>query len=124
MADRFGPRRMAICGMVLACPLALLLGTVGGHVWYGVALLVLMSVGVEFSFVSALPIITELDPGARAAAIGLATVVITVARAASSAISGFVYVHAGIGVTGVVGSVAFALAAFALWTVVEPARIP
>jgi len=122
VADRLGPRRSAIAGMLLAAPLALLLGAVGGHVWFGVALLVVMSAGVEFSFVSALPIITELDPGARAAAIGLATVVITVARAASSAISGYVYVHAGIAVTGIVGAVAFGLAAFALWTVVEPSE--
>ncbi len=121
VTHRVGPRRAAIAGMVLAAPLSLLIGTVGGHVWYGVVLLVVMSIGVEFSFVSALPIITELDPTARAAAIGLATVFITIARAASSAISGEVYVHLGMATVGVVGGISFALAGVALWRVVEPA---
>jgi len=120
VADRVGKRRSAMAGILVAAPMALLLGTVGDTAWLGVMLIVLMAVGTEFSFVSALPIIAELDPDARAASIGAATVLITIARAVASALAGVVYVTYGIGATGIVGAVACLGAAGALWAVVEP----
>ena len=120
VTDRVGKRRAAIAGMLLAAPFAALLGTVGGTTWLGVTFIVAMALGTEFSFVSALPIIAELDVEARAAAIGLAMAIITIARAASSALSGVTYVHLGIGATGAVSGAVCLLAAVALWQVTEP----
>jgi predicted MFS family arabinose efflux permease len=120
VTDRIGKRRAAIAGILLAAPMAASLGTVGDTAWLGVTLIVVMAVGTEFSFVSALPIIAELDPDARAASIGAATVLMTIARAVSSALSGLVYVRLGMGAAGAVGALACVGAAVALWSVVEP----
>jgi predicted MFS family arabinose efflux permease len=120
VTDRIGKRRAAIGGILLAAPMAASLGTVGHRAWLGVTLIVVMAVGTEFSFVSALPIIAELDPDARAASIGAATVLITIARAVASALAGVVYVHLGMGAAGLVGALACVGAAVALWSVVEP----
>jgi predicted MFS family arabinose efflux permease len=124
VTDRVGKRRAAIAGMLVAAPFAALLGVVGRTTWLGVTFIVAMALGTEFSFVSALPIIAELDVEARAAAIGLATAIITIARATSSALSGVTYVHLGIGATGAVSGAVCLLAAVALWQVTEPEPAP
>jgi predicted MFS family arabinose efflux permease len=124
VTDRVGKRPAAIAGILVAAPFAALLGVVGRTTWLGIALIVGMALGTEFSFVSALPIIAELDVEARAAAIGLATAIITIARATSSALSGITYVHLGIGATGGVAAVTCVLAAVSLWLVHEPASTP
>lgn len=121
-ADRTGKRRSAMAGILLAAPLAGCLGLVGGHRSAGVTLIVVMAVGMEFSFVSALPLVTELDPTARGSAIGRATAIITIARALSSALAGRTYVQAGIGATGVIGAALCLAAAASLRRVTEPVR--
>ncbi len=116
-ADRVGKRRAALGGILLAAPVVATLGFVGTHELLAVTLMVVVAVGLEFSFVSALPLIAELDPAARASAIGLAIALGTGARAASAALGGVVYVSAGIGATGAITAVTCCLGAAALWTV-------
>lgn len=120
LADGFGKRRSATVGILVAAPLSAALGLVGGNQLAGVALIVAMAIAIEFSFVSALPLVAELDPDSRASAIGLATALITIARAASSALAGQTYVHLGIGAIGAVTAASCVGAAVALWTTVEP----
>lgn len=120
VTDRIGKRRAAIVGMLLAAPVSGCLGLAGGHQGIGVVLVVFAAVGFEFSFVSALPLIAELDPRARASAIGAAIALGTVARAASATLSGVTYVRVGMGAVGIVAAAICLAAAVALWTVSEP----
>ena len=111
-ADRFGKRRGAIAGLLVVVPAAVALGYVGNAAPVGIALLCVIAVGLEFSFVSALPLFSEVDPDARAAALGSMIAIATFARAGSAALAGWVFVHAGIGVIGLVAA-ALALAGVA-----------
>ena len=122
VTDRLGKRRSAIAGMAVAAPLAGLLGIVGDTAWLGVVLVVVMALGTEFSYVSALPIIAELDPDARAASIGLATAAMTVSRAVAAALAGTLYVRYGMAACGLVAAGGHVLGAVALHWVVEPGR--
>lgn len=113
-ADRWGKRRCSIAGMALVIPAALLLGGVGSNAPLGVALVCVIAIGLEFSFVAALPIFSEVDPEARAAALGAMIALATLSRAVSAATSGWVFVHAGIAVIGLLAAGAAALAIVAL----------
>jgi predicted MFS family arabinose efflux permease len=121
LSDRVGKRRLALYGLAVATPTVVALGLVGDHVVAAVTILILMDAGMEGSFVAVLPLITELDPNARAAAIGFATVLMTISRAVASVLAGLVYVHLGFTVVCVLAGVALAAAFVALWQfVVEP----
>lgn len=120
LTDRIGKRRAAIIGMTVAAPTMVALGVVEGAPLLAVAFVVILSAGIEFSFVSALPILSELDPEARGASIGMATAIITVARALSSAVAGVTYVWGGITATGLVGGLAAAGALAGLLSSTEP----
>ena len=56
--------------------------------------------GFEFAFVSSLPLVAELDTGARGASLGKGAAVATVARAVGSALGAVTYTRSGIGLTG------------------------
>ena len=103
-ADRFGKRRGAITGLLIVVPAAAALGLVGNAAPLGIALLCVIAAGLEFSFVSALPLFSEVDPDARAAALGSMIAITTFARAGSAALAGWVFVQAGIGVIGLVAA--------------------
>lgn len=109
-SDRWGKRRCAVGGLVLVIPAAAMLGLVGSSAVAGVALVCLIAIGLEYSFVSALPIFSEVDPEARAAAMGAMMAVATLARAISSTIAGWLFVHAGIGTIGLIAAVLAATA--------------
>ena len=120
VSDRMGKRRAGIAGMAIAAPMALGLGLVhdttgGAGRWVGVVLVATFAAGIEFSFVSALPLFVELAPDARARTLGTALALMTVSRAVASAVGGVVYVHGGMAASGVVGGTAMALAGGALW---------
>jgi predicted MFS family arabinose efflux permease len=123
ITDRIGKRRAALIGMAIAAPATVGLGLVGRAPWLGVGMVVILAAGIEFSFVSALPILSELDPEARGASIGLATAVITVSRAASSAVAGVTYTWGGITATGLVGGLSAAGAIAGLLATSEPVTV-
>jgi predicted MFS family arabinose efflux permease len=121
-SDRVGKRRTAMGGLMLGLPLAAILGFTGGNAVVGVSVLLLMDVGIELAFVAVLPLITELDPDARASAIGLAMAVITLSRATSSIVAGVVYVNFGMEVIGLIAATAIAGCLIALWRGVSEPR--
>ncbi|HKY15582.1 MAG TPA: MFS transporter [Microthrixaceae bacterium] len=123
LTDRIGKRRGASIGLAVGLPAAAGLGLAGDNAVLGVVLLLWFAVGIEFSFVSALPLITELGTTSRASAIGLAMAVLTLARAFSSSIAGVVYTRGGIALTGLLAAAALALGVAVLhWFVREPER--
>ena len=89
--------------------------------WLGLMILAFAFLGFEFAIVSAIPLIAELDPNARAQMIGRATLFATVVRAAVNLVATSIYLAAGFGVlmtvAGVIGAGAIALATFSM---VEP----
>jgi predicted MFS family arabinose efflux permease len=114
-SDRLGKRRTAMSGVAVAIPLAAVLGFTGMNAVVGVSVLLLMDISVELAFVAVLPLITELDPEARASAIGVAMAVVTLSRAISSIISGVVYVNWGMEANGLIASLAMLGCLLALW---------
>ena len=121
-SDRFGKRRGAIAGLMVVIPAAAALTLVGNRAVLGVALLCVYAAGIEFSFVSALPLFSEVDPDARAAALGAMIALATMSRAVSAAIAGWVFVRAGIGAIGWVAAALSLAAVVALVASHEPAH--
>jgi predicted MFS family arabinose efflux permease len=121
LSDRVGKRRLALYGLAVATPTIVALGFVGDHVVAAVTVLVVMDAGLEGSFVAVLPLMTELDPNSRAAALGFAMVLMTISRAVASVLAGLVYVHLGFTAVCAIAGVAMAGAFVALWLfVTEP----
>ena len=102
ISDRLGKRRCTVGGAALAAPMALVLGVVGTHQVLGVAAMVVFAIGLEFSFVSALPLMTEMDPEARGLTLGIAFAIVTVGRTIGSSLSGLIYEHLGMWVCGII----------------------
>jgi len=111
-------------GAALVIPAALALGTVGGHVVVGVAVLFLFVLGFEFAIVSFIPLITEVVPGARAASLGTAAGFGTAGRGLAALVSTSLYTHIGVGASGVVSAIcaAGALTLLALFVHEPPAN--
>ena len=90
--------------------------------WLGLLILVTAFLGFEYGIVSALPLISELDPGARAAMVGRAISISTVIRALVTLLATAIYVSQGFAtlmmVASGIGIIAVLLAAFFM---VEPA---
>jgi predicted MFS family arabinose efflux permease len=122
LTDGFGKRRSILFGAAVMTAAMFALA-----VWseppliVGLLLLVTAFVGFEFAIVSAIPLISELDPGARAQMVGRAMGFTTFVRAAVTLIATSLYLTQGFGVVmttaGLTGIVAVGLAAFAM---VEP----
>ena len=96
--DRLGKRASILGGTSLfgAAALGLVL-TDAPPLPIGLALLAVAFLGFEFAFVSALPLLAELDPGARATAIGIALGSSTVMRSVGSVVGSTLYVDHGFG---------------------------
>jgi predicted MFS family arabinose efflux permease len=112
--DRLGKHRSILIGIAIMAPAAALLGTVGENTVYGLAMLAVMLVGFEFAFVSSLPLVAELDTGARGASLGKGAAVATVARAVGSVAGATAYTRSGIALTGILAAVVAIVAGLVL----------
>lgn len=110
LADRLGKRRTLLIGTAALVPPLALLGTAGSSGLVGIALLAVAVTAFELAFVSGLPLITELDPDARGAGVGMALALVTVARAVGTIGGTTLYVRTGMGWTGLTAAVTIALA--------------
>lgn len=99
-ADGLGKRRSILLGAALMVPAGLALGAVGGRTVIGVGILVVFLFGFEFALVSAIPLVSELHPGARAASLGTAISAGVVGRGVGAVASTALYADHGIGVSG------------------------
>jgi MFS transporter, DHA1 family, inner membrane transport protein len=94
--DRLGKRPSIIGGtVVFGAAAAILAVAEAPPLAVGLAVLVLAFLGFEFAFVSALPLVAELDPDARATAIGIALGASTVIRSVGSVAGSTLYVDHG-----------------------------
>lgn len=94
--DRLGKRRAIVGGSLVFALAAAALGvTEAPPLAIGLVLLALAFLGFEFAFVSALPLVAELDPDARATAIGIALGSSTVIRSIGSVVGSELYVAEG-----------------------------
>lgn len=94
--DRFGKRNSVVAGMAVLCiALAALTLRPDPRLALGLLFLAIAFLGFEFALVSALPLIGELDPGARAQTVGLALGFSTAMRAGSSLVGVMLYLNRG-----------------------------
>jgi MFS transporter, DHA1 family, inner membrane transport protein len=106
--DRLGKRRSMALGALVIVPAVAAFGLVGSTVAATVAVGVAL-LGFEFSFISALPYATEIDPSARGATLGLLLSAATCTRAVGSVLGTWLYDARGIGWVGAVAAAATAV---------------
>ncbi len=100
LTDRVGKRRSIIGGTLLMTAMIVLLGMVDAPpLGIGLAVLVIAFLGFEYGIVSAIPLLSELDPGARAQMVGRAVMVTTLVRALITPLATFLYVRVGFSAT-------------------------
>jgi MFS transporter, DHA1 family, inner membrane transport protein len=95
-ADRVGARRSVAAGLVvLGCGLAII-ATSGSSQALAIGGLAVFLTGFEYGFVSSLTLVSEAAPAARGRAIGLASMLGTLARSAAVIAAGQLYDAFGI----------------------------
>ncbi|MEM8706909.1 MAG: MFS transporter [Actinomycetota bacterium] len=122
LTDGLGKRRSILGGTALMTVMMVLLAVVDAPpLWLGLLILVTAFLGFEFGIVSAIPLLSELDPGARAQMVGRAVSVTTLVRAAITPLATVLYTSVGFSATmftaAGAGLIAIVLAAFVM---VEP----
>lgn len=124
--DGLGKRRSMIMGIgLLAVAMAILAIVSAPPLVLGLVLLATAFLGFEFAFVSSLPLVTELDPAARAQMIGFALGLSTVVRAVMSVVGTWLYVRQGFDALMLLGAGAAVIGlAVLLLFVVEPEALP
>ncbi|MEI2652730.1 MAG: MFS transporter [Microthrixaceae bacterium] len=115
VTDRFGSVRCGMWGMAIAVPPLLGIMAVGTNVVGAVGLMLVMDVAIELAFVAVLPLVSELDVNNRGKAVSHVFVLIMVARAIGSAVSGRIYETGGFNASIAVAATACAGATIALW---------
>jgi predicted MFS family arabinose efflux permease len=94
-SDRWGKERSAAVGAGIMIPAALGLALVHGHTWLGLPLLIVAIAAFEFGIVSAIPLSTEIVPGAPARGMALTLAMGTLGRATASIPATHLYVRHG-----------------------------
>lgn len=122
LTDQLGKRRSMLFGTMLMTGAMMTLAVYSAPpLVFGLLLLVVAFLGFEFGIVSSLPLLSELDPKARAQMIGRSVSVGTVVRALVTLMATAIYVSQGFGVlmtiAAAAGTFACLLAAFVM---VEP----
>jgi len=114
LADRLGKRRAALGGTVALLVPAVALGHLGRSVAVAVLVLAAFAGCFEFAWVAAIPLMTEIDPQARATGIGIVVACITVSRSIAIAVGIRLYDDHGIGLTSSAAAVTLLVAIAAL----------
>jgi predicted MFS family arabinose efflux permease len=118
--DRLGKRRAVLAGLVLTGVTYAALPTLGQHLEWTLGGVAMLSLAFEFTVVSLLPLISELDPGARATVMSANIAAMTSARMIGSAGGAALFARmAQLGPNSVVSVAASALAFGMLWRFVQ-----
>lgn len=96
LADRWGKRRTVMAGVGLLVPSAIAFTVVGSADVAGVAAALMIGLGFELAFVSALPLVVEVDESHRAGALGLAVAGLTGARTVAAVLGTRLFDGSGI----------------------------
>ena len=114
-ADRHGKARSAMTGALLMVPAALVLATWNHRLVVALPLLALAIAAFEYSVVCALPMATEIAPGAPAKGLSLTLSAGLLGRASASIPSTRLYVSHGFGVPALLCAVLATLTALGMW---------
>jgi predicted MFS family arabinose efflux permease len=95
-ADRFGARRSVAAGLVVVGGGLVMIATAGSSRAMAIAGLAVFLTGFEYGFVSSLTLVSEAAPAARGRAIGLSSMLGTLARSAAVITAGQLYDAFGI----------------------------
>ena len=123
LTDRLGKRRSMLGGTILMTAALLTLAINSTPpLAVGLGVLVVAFLGFEYAVVSAIPLMSELDPGARAQMIGRSVSVATVVRAVVTLVASAIYLSSGFATLMAVAASAGVLAiVLATFVMVEPA---
>ncbi len=125
LADRVGKRVAVIAGVVVLVPAAFGFAIAGSHDVAGVLAALLVGLGFELAFVSALPLVVEVDESHRAGALGLAVAGLTGARTVAAIVGTRLFDEYGIDAVVAVSVPALAVALVVVIAKVrEPAPTP
>ncbi|MFT5222582.1 MAG: putative MFS family arabinose efflux permease [Glaciecola sp.] len=122
LADRLGKRGMAVGGLVVGATGFALIPLAGTSSIVGLSALALALFGFEIGIVSAIPLASEMAPGARASFIALFGTSMLVGRLLGSLVGPRLYLEAGISGNALATSATYLLAAFLLTRVVHSDR--
>ncbi|MDE0805568.1 MAG: MFS transporter [Acidimicrobiales bacterium] len=96
LADRVGKRVAVLAGIVVLVPAAIGFAAAGSLDVVGVAAAFAVGLGFELAFVSALPLVVEVDESHRAGAMGLAVAGLTGARTLAAVVGTRLFDESGI----------------------------
>jgi predicted MFS family arabinose efflux permease len=119
LVDRLGKKTALLGGLLLNAGAYLLVPVLSGNLVSALVGLFILLLAFEFSFVSSLPLISELAPGARGMLMALNAAAFSVGRMAGSLTATPLWLRGGLGLNAVV-SCGAALAAFALLLLFVP----
>ncbi|WP_436793660.1 MFS transporter [Actinospongicola halichondriae] len=123
LADRVGKRVAVMAGIVVLVPAALGFSLAGSLDAVGIAAALAVGLGFELAFVSALPLVVEVDESHRAAAMGLAVAGLTGARTLAAVVGTRLFAEHGIDAVVLVSVPALVVAfGVVLLRVREPAQ--
>jgi predicted MFS family arabinose efflux permease len=122
LTDRVGKRRSMLGGSIVMTGAMFILAFFSAPpLGVGLLLLVTAFLGFEYGIVSAIPLISELDPGARAEMVGRSVSVSTVIRAVVTLAATSIYVNQGFATLMMVATAAGVLAiVLAAFVMIEP----
>jgi predicted MFS family arabinose efflux permease len=129
--DRLGPRLSVSIGLAICIAAFAVLGPLSGGLGPGLAALVVAFFGFEFAIVSALPLATEIAPGARARFLALLVVAGSGSRAVAAAVAPPLFSWGGFAANSTASAIAGGLALVLLFWIREqppdgasPAGVP
>lgn len=97
LADRIGKRRSILAGVAMLVPAAWAFALVGDVAVAAVVAAFMVGLGFELAFVSALPLVVEVEPDRRAAATTFAVAALTVGRTIAALVGTQLFESSGIG---------------------------
>ncbi len=122
VADRLGKRVMAMAGLGLGAAGFVLVAVAGHTTASGLATLALALFGFEVAIVAAIPLASELQPGARAQFLALLGVAVLGGRAIGDVVGPRLYLAEGIDAVATVTVLTYVTAITVLWRGVDDDR--
>lgn len=122
VSDRVGKKNAVVAGtFVMGVALLAFAVVPAPPLAVGLTLLMTAFLGFEFGIVSSIPMVSELEPAFRSEVVGRSVGLMTIGRATTTLIAGWLYVQAGFAVTMATGALTAAVAiALLVKYVVEP----
>jgi len=118
-ADRWGPRRMFLGGLLVSGVAYLALSLTGSALAFATIVVILWIASFEVTVVAAIPFASEMATDARERFLSLFTVMIATGRAAGALIGQPIFTAGGIGLVGLVSAACVGIAALLLLGVKE-----